>query len=286
MTIEFINDRHRLIPKVKMLGRKYAATLGFMPEGGFDDYARARCVITASDGDELMGYLMFRQTSRFSRIAIVHLAVDKPYRGKGVSTALLEALRERFHDSGATGMVLNCRKDYEKPSQMWERFGFIASGNHRSRSYDEHYLTTWWYDFHPRDLFTEVYEESTKVRALMDLNVILKLRDAEEEGVQFDPKEDPRCLLQGWLVEETELCYAPEVFNEINRDKNLKRAEKTQRYIKSAFTEVKVDAEAVKEICKELHTLLPGKTVNTISDRKQVASCIAAGLPYFVTFDG
>ena len=285
MTIEFINDRHRLIPKVKMLGRKYAATLGFMPEGGFDDYARARCVITASDGDELMGYLMFRQTSRFSRIAIVHLAVDKPYRGKGVSTALLEALRERFHDSGATGMVLNCRKDYEKPSQMWERFGFIASGNHRSRSYDEHYLTTWWYDFHPRDLFTEVYEESTKVRALMDLNVILKLRDAEEEGVQFDPKEDPRCLLQGWLVEETELCYAPEVFNEINRDKNLKRAEKTQRYIKSAFTEVKVDAEAVKEICKELHTLLPGKTVNTISDRKQVASCIAAGLPYFVTFD-
>ena len=37
-----------------------------------------------------------------------------------------------------TGMVLNCRRDYDIPSQMWERFGFIASGNHRSRSYDEH----------------------------------------------------------------------------------------------------------------------------------------------------
>lgn len=285
MTVEFINNQHILYPKVKVLGKQCAATLGFMPEGGFDDYARAKCIITASEGGELMGYLMFRQTSRFSRIAIVHLAVDKPYRGKGVSTALLEALRDKFHDSGATGMVLNCRRDYEKPSQMWERFGFIASGNHRSRSYDEHYLTTWWYDFHPRDLFTEVYEESTKLKVLMDMNVILKLRDAAEEGARFDPKEDPRCLLQDWLVEETELCYAPEVFNEINRDKNLKRAEKTQRYIKSAFTEVKVDAEAVKEICKELKSLLPGRTVNTISDRKQVASCIAAGLPYFVTFD-
>lgn len=285
MKIEFINDKHGLLPKVKMLGRRFAATLGFMPEGGFDDYARAKSIITASEGDELLGYLMFRQTSRFSRIAIVHLAVDKPYRGKGVSTALLEALRDKFHDSGATGMVLNCRRDYEKPSQMWERFGFIASGNHRSRSYDEHYLTTWWYDFHPRDLFTEVYEESTKVKALMDLNVILKLRDAAEEGTRFDPKEDPRCLLQDWLVEETELCYAPEVFNEINRDKNLGRAEKTQRYIKSAFSEVKVDAEAVKEICKVLNTLLPGMSVNAVSDRKQVASCIAAGLPYFVTFD-
>lgn len=285
MTIEFINDKHELLPQVKMLGRKFAATLGFMPEGGFDDYARAKCIITASEGNELMGYLMFRQTSRYSRIAIVHLVVDKQYRGKGVSTALLEALRDRFHDSGATGIVLNCRRDYEKPSQMWERFGFIASGNHRSRSYDEHYLTTWWYDFHARDLFTDVYNESNKVKAMMDMNVILKLRDAAEDGVKFAPKEDPRCLLQDWLVEETELCYAPEVFNEINRDKNLRRAEKTQQYIKSAFTEVEVDAEAVKEICKVLNTLLPGKTVNSVSDRKQVASCIAAGLSYFLTFD-
>lgn len=286
MKIEFINNRSPFYDQVKALGKKCAATLGFMPEGGFDDYAMAKSIIVASEGDQLLGYLMFRQTSRFSRIAIVHLAVDKPYRGRGVSTALLEALRDRFHDSGATGMVLNCRRDYDIPSQMWERFGFIASGNHRSRSYDEHYLTTWWYDFHARDLFSEVYEESTKVKALMDLNVILKLRDAAEEGARFDPKEDPRCLLQDWLVEETELCYAPEVFNEINRDKDLKRAEKTLRYIKSAFTEVKVDAEAVKEICRELNILLPGKTVNAVSDRKQVASCIAAGLPYFVTFDG
>jgi len=44
MTIEFINQQHPLYPAVKRLGRKYAATLGFMPEGGFDDYARARCI--------------------------------------------------------------------------------------------------------------------------------------------------------------------------------------------------------------------------------------------------
>ena len=64
MRIEFINGEHPLYPKVKKLGRKYGATLGFMPEGGFDDYAMRKSIITASEGDVLLGYLMFRQTSR------------------------------------------------------------------------------------------------------------------------------------------------------------------------------------------------------------------------------
>ena len=164
MTIEFINNLHPLYPGVKKLGKKYNATLGFMPEGGFDDYALGKSIIIASEGDQLLGYLMFRQTSRYGRITIVHLAVDEPYRGQGVSTSLLDALRDRFKNSGAPGMVLNCRKDFVKPSRLWERYGFVAKSQKRSRSYETHYLTTWWYDFQQRDLFTIVYEESEKVR--------------------------------------------------------------------------------------------------------------------------
>lgn len=284
MTIEFINNHHPLYPAVKQMGKKYNATLGFMPEGGFDDYAVEKCIIIASEGDHLLGYLMFRQTSRYGRIAIVHLAVDEPYRGQGVSTALLDSLRERYKDSGAHGIVLNCRKDFAKPSRLWERYGFVAMGQKRSRSFDTHYLTTWWYDFRQRDLFTLAYEESDKVRALMDANIIMKLRDVELDNESLVPKEDPRCLLADWLVEETDLCYASEIFNEIYRDANLDRSQRTNAFL-SNFTQAPYDVEEQKMTAKELKKILTGRTDNDESDRKQVASCIAAGIPYFITYD-
>lgn len=150
---------------------------------------------------------------------------------------------------------------------------------------EEHYLTTWWYDFNPRTLFSMMYEESGKVRALLDANIIMKLRDAGM-GIKFkNPKEDPRCLLQDWLVDETELCYAPEVFNEINRDEDIRRGQATRDYVNSAFIQALFDTEKKTEIAKELEKILSGSSVNSISDRKQVASCIAAGIPYFITYD-
>lgn len=285
MKIEFINNRSPLYDQVKALGKKCAATLGFMPEGGFDDYAMAKSIITASDDGYLLGYLMFRQTSRYSRVAIAHLAIAPEYRHQGIHTKLLDALRERYQNSGAQGMVLSCRKDYKTASAMWANYGFIAKGTRRSRSLEKHYLTTWWYAFQQRDLFSIAYEASTKVRALMDLNVIVKLRDAEKGVVKLDPKEDPRCLLADWLVEETDLCYAPEVFNEINRDENLERMRETNIYITGAFTQAMVDAEKMKGVAKELKDILPGTTPNAKSDRNEVASCIVAEIPYFLTYD-
>lgn len=285
MKIEFINNHHPLYPAVKQLGKKYRATLGYMPDGGFDDYATGKCIITASGDGRLMGYLMYRQTSRYGRIAIVHLVVDKPYRKQGVTTALMDTLRDRFKDSGAQGMVLNCRKDFTTPSKFWERYGFIAKGQKRSRSFKPHYLTTWWYPFDQKDLFTLAYEESDKVRAMMDANIIMKLRDAEMENRQpLDPKEDPRCLLADWLVEETDLCYAPEIFNEINRDMDFERRQRTGVFLLS-FTQVPYNVEEQKKTAKELKKILIGSTDNDESDRKQVACCIAAGIPYFITYD-
>lgn len=285
MTIEFINNSHTLFPQVKQLGKKYASTLGFMPAGGFDDYAAEKSIITASEGDTLLGYLMYREVKRFSRITIVHLVIDSPFRHRGLHAKLLNALREKYQDSGVQGMALSCRKDYEAASAIWANYGFIAKATRRSRSLEEHYLTTWWYGFQQRDLFSQVYEQSTKVRALMDLNIIVKLREAEKDITILDPKEDPRCLLADWLVDETELCYAPEVFNEINRDDNLERMKETAYYVTGAFTQAMVDAERMKAIALELQSILPGNSPNTKSDRKQVASCIAAGIPYFLTYD-
>jgi GNAT superfamily N-acetyltransferase len=286
MVIEFINENHPLLPKVKQLGRKCAATLGFMPEGGFDDHAARRNIIIASEGDELLGYLMFREVSRHSRVTIVHLAVDDDYRGKGISTQLLDTLRDHCKESGAMGISLSCRKDFEYASRMYERYGFNVKATRRSRSIEKHYLNTWWYDFNQRNLFTAAYEESTKPKALMDLNVILKLRDCQlNPNLKMQAKEDPRCLLADWLGDEVELCFAPEVYNEINRDDDLERMKKTNIYVTGVFTQAIVNAEKQKQVEQSLREILPGRSANTVSDRKQVASCVAAGIPYFITFD-
>ena len=53
----------------------------------------------------------------------------------------------------------------------------------------------------------------------------------------------------------------------------------------SAFIQALFDTEKKTEIAKELEKILSGSSVNSISDRKQVASCIAAGIPYFITYD-
>lgn len=42
MSIEFIDNRHRFFGDVKALGRKNSATLGFMPEGGCENYVKNR----------------------------------------------------------------------------------------------------------------------------------------------------------------------------------------------------------------------------------------------------
>lgn len=93
MTIEFIDNTNKFLDDVKALGRKNSATLGFMPEGGFEDHARNKCIIIARQEIEFVGYLMYRVVSRYSRISIVHLCVADAYRGKGVSTSLLDALK-------------------------------------------------------------------------------------------------------------------------------------------------------------------------------------------------
>jgi Acetyltransferases len=280
MTVEFIDNRDRFFEDVKALGRKNSATLGFMPEGGFEDHARNKCIIIAYDGKILSGYLMFRVVSRFSRISIVHLCVSEDYRGKGISAALLNALKNKYGKI-YRGISLSCRTDFDYASSVWKNFGFYPIGRVRSRSYEEHYLNRWWYDFNQPDLFSVAL--TSKVKALLDMNIIVKLREAENANY-VSPQEDPRGLLADWLIDEAELCFAPEAFNEIDRDENLQRAART-RALLSSFTQLQVDVEEQKKVVKDLEQIISGKSDNDISDRKQIASCIVSQTPYFITYD-
>ena len=282
MTIGVINSDSFFFQDVKVLGKKNAPTLGFMPEGGFEDHASKKWIIIAHENNILCGYLMFREVPRHSRISIVHLCVEDNYRGQGITQKLLDHLRALYeYNYGYNGISLSCRTDYTGATSVWQKYGFVAKKQIRSRSIEENYLNKWWYDFNRSDLFSSMATNSHKIRALLDANIIIKLRDAHSD---YKPMEDPRCLLSDWLVDETEFNYASEIFNEINRDNDRERAQRTREFI-NHFSEAKHNIEERKRISKELEVFLPGQTDNDKSDRIQIATCIAAGIRYFITFD-
>lgn len=280
MQIEFINSKNRFFPNVMALGKKNSATLGFMPDGGFEDHANKNAIIIAHNNADLCGYLMFREVPRYSRVSIAHLCVNDEFRGQKVTSKLLDALRQKYH-SKYSGIALSCREDYATASKVWENYGFVSKGKVRSRSFDEHYLNKWWYDFCKPDLFSLAASNSLKVKALLDVNIIVKLRDAANE---YNPSEDPRGLLADWLTDETEFHFSPETYNEINRDEDLNRAEKTRGFL-STFIEERCDVEKQKQVANELKTIIKGNSDNDKSDRRQLATCIVSDISYFITFD-
>lgn len=281
MTIEFIDHHHHFLPSVKQLGTKSSATLGFMPDGGFNDHAEKKCIIVAHDNDVFAGYLMFRVTSKQSKISIVHLCVKDDFRGKNVSTLLLDALRDKFNGTTFRGISLNCRRDFEYASKVWERYGFIVKNDKRSRSIEEKYLDNWWYDFNATDLFSMANQASVKLKVLLDANIIIKLRDA---NVVYEPSQDPRPLLADWLIGEIDYYYAPEIHNEIIRDKNKVRVKQTRSFL-THFIEAKHNIEERKLIASQLESILIGNSDNDRSDRNQLATAISAETSYFITFD-
>lgn len=280
MQIEFINTTNRFFPDVMTLGKKNSATLGFMPDGGFEDHANKNAIIIAYDDTALCGYLMFREVPRYSRVSIAHLCVNDKFRGQKVTSKLLDALRERYY-SKYSGIALSCREDYATASKVWENYGFVSKGKVRSRSIDEHYLNKWWYDFCKPDLFSLAASNSTKVKALLDANIIVKLRDATSD---YSPSEDPRGLLADWLTDETEFHYSPETYNEINRDDDLARAERTRNFL-GRFIEERCVVEKQMQVANELKAIIKGNSDNDKSDRRQLATCIVSDISYFITFD-
>lgn len=215
MTIEFINTNHKFFPNVKQLGKNNSSTLGFMPEGGFVDHANKKCIVIAHDADQFAGYLMYRESPRRQRIAIVHLCVHDKFRGKNISSLLLDALRDKYSNNIYKGILLSCRNDYKYASKVWKRYGFVCKSTIRSRSIEENYLNIWWYDFNIPDLFTSTTQYASKIKVILDANIIMKLRDND---VNIEPSQDARSLLADWLVEEVDYYYAPEINNEILRD--------------------------------------------------------------------
>ncbi|MFZ5633102.1 MAG: GNAT family N-acetyltransferase [Bacillota bacterium] len=278
MEIKPIDNNSPHLIAVKALWRSNSDTLGYFPDGAFNDHAKRRQIIIALDKQKnCIGYLLYR-VSR-GRIIIVHLCVEISWRNKGIAKALVDYLRQttkQFY-----GIGLWCRRDFPA-TRIWPLLGFIALSDKIGRSYNGKLLTFWWIDHGHATLFNIVDEQinQEKLRAVIDANVFYDL--------QSEPcleNEESKSLLEDWLQENLVLYLAPEMYNEINRNKE-QTVINQQRYIASTFPTINRNPEVEERIIKNLRPIFPRKKkLSDESDLRQVAQTIVAGVQFFVTRD-
>jgi GNAT superfamily N-acetyltransferase len=275
--IEYATLDH--IDEIDRLWGMERATLGFMPREAFISAIKKKWIFVYFSNDKIEAYLQFRFTQKTQCLNIVHLCVDKQFRGQGISDLLINKLVENFRYQ-ARGIRLNCRTDYKNAITFWTRYGFIPKGQLPSRGSDPSvHLITWWYSFGTLDLFSA--NHSDKVNAVLDFNVIAKM---------MEPDLDERCkheilaLQSDWLASEVEYFRTSETTNEIFRDQNADRRNSSKVFLKQ-FQELNVDKSTMAELEAELSKIYKGKTDNDQSDRRQIAEAILSGFAYFITLD-
>lgn len=279
VTVSKIGCSHLLFDQVVSLGTKNSKTLGHFPKGAFTEYGKKGTILGAhSDNQTLLGYILFSITASKRTIRIVHLCIREDHRREGIAKLLLDEVRSKF-SLQLKGIALSCREDYSEATKFWGNYGFVAKNRTRSRSKKEHYLTKWWYDFGNQDLFSWSNKNSEKTKALLDANMIIKLRDNDT-----NERTGSKYLMADWLVDEIDYYYAPEFYNEVQRDKNKNRAEKSRSFI-TQFCEAKFKPELRDEILHYVGSIVPGSSENDKSDKKQLSECIAGGIDYFITTD-
>ena len=202
MKIEIIHNKHPLLGDVMILGKKHASSLGFFPQDAFIEHARKRWIFGATADGKLLGYLLFRINQGKQVIVITHLCIRPENRGAGISQQLIDQLKKRY-GSELSGIALSCREDYVSASKLWTSYGFQARGRIRSRSKEENYLLKWYLDFGRANLFSEAGKLSHRTSALLDCNILVKLRDRSgSDSVEV------KALLADWLADEVDFYCA------------------------------------------------------------------------------
>jgi len=278
MNVVEVASRSPAFDAALKLWRAESATLGFMPEGGFDDAAQAGCLLAAeAPNGSFAGYVMFRRTAQ-RMAAIVHLCVDPTRRGGGTARDLFEAVKARCFD--CYEIRLRCRRDFAA-STLWPKLGFVAVADEPGRG-REGTLTTWRYEMASLPLLRMLAESANRtgaVRAVIDANVFFDLDDLGPGH------NESHGLLADWLGEFVELSVTEELFNEINRRADQKDRDR-QRGRARRFTQVPRNVareEAVLPVVRKI--LAQSDQPSARSDARQVAMTVAAEVTFFVTRD-
>lgn len=279
MQIISIDNTSKYLLDIKALWRANSKTLGYFPDGAFDEHASKGLIIAAinEDGD-LEGYLLYRIVHRgkiWPAVIIVHLCIEEKYRNHRTAKSLIEYIRGKTKQDHL-GIGLWCRRDYDAHS-FWQKTGFIPRNERVGRSGES--LTFWWMDFNRPSLFNQPVADS-KVQAVIDANVFYDLQDDVS-----DKTEESKALMADWLSNEVVLSVTGELFNEIDRNPDSNQREK-RRGFAQGFTHIQTEAMKVDEAITVLSKILPpSQELQDHSDLMQLAHTIAGGVNFFITRD-
>ncbi len=288
MKLDFIEGSSPYLKDIKKLWRENSQTLGFFPEGAFDDHAEKRCILAAiSDSGELLGYLLFREVWRGSIWpigVIVHLCVTEGDRGNGVCKALVYELR-RLKKETYLKLELKCRKDY-KANVIWPKLGFVYSDERTGRIGQP--LIKWELRFRELPLINIIENNLSRdqLQVVIDANVLYRLQDPLPDYRLSDKwlSEEAKALEADWLDGIT-IFITDETPNEIQKNKNQIEREKRLIFA-NEYSRLHTDLTEVEKIGSELEQFYPGNLSRSMkSDKKQLSHAIAGNADFFVTQD-
>jgi GNAT superfamily N-acetyltransferase len=279
LSIAAIDRTSPLLSAVIKLGRKHSGTLGFFPDGAFEDHAARGHLLAASVGEgDLAGYCAFRVSK--GRVMVAHLCVAEAYRGTGVAKELFASVKAHAQKRDLRGIGLHCRRDYPAYG-MWPKLGFAAIGSKPGRGADGKELTFWWHDLHAEDLFSPFEEADGRLRVVLDCNIFRDLHDSSETR-----NKEAKYLPADWLAGQIELCIVKELYNELDR-LVLPVPREPLRLKAHLYRCLDHDELRAGSIYEELKVIFghPKPTPRQASDLCHVAMSAAADAEVFITRD-
>jgi GNAT superfamily N-acetyltransferase len=272
---EVIDENSIHFHDIVALGKKNSATLGFMPKGGFFDYAhRGRIIVLTDDEKRLLGYLMYRVTS--GRAFLVHFCIREEKRGRGLAHKLASRLFDETRHLDGVGLY--CRRDFDA-NKRWPKLGFTAVTERLGRGRDPKRLTFWWRGNQHQDLLSAIAPEERR-EVVIDTNIFIDLH-----GHMSGATELSRCLQADWVAPLVELAVTPELSNEIVRgDDDNERSRLLSAQL--SYKHIGAAPELVKLWVERLREYFPAKMSASLeSDLRHLAHCAASGSNLFVTRD-
>ena len=156
------------LAQVVALGDKFRKTLGFFPKDAFFNQAIKKGILAAVSGKTVAGYLMFNQAQK-GHARIIHLCIDDPFRGSGVTRTLFGALIERC--KSVHRITLSCRRDFQACT-LWVRLGFVEVGKRPGRGKVPSELVNFVFKVPHRSLFEEDQHDEDVADIVIDANPV------------------------------------------------------------------------------------------------------------------
>lgn len=268
-----IDEKSPHLEAVQTLWRSNSATLGFLPEGAFLDYASKRHILVATNSEgECSGYLLYRTTR--DKATVAHLCIADNARNQGYASALVNQLIAIT--SHLRGIDLRCRRDFPA-YRIWPKLGFAAITETPGRAVDGSELTRFWLSHNHADLFSEPANSTTLLDVIIDTNVFIDLAEVRSE--------ESLGLLADWLQDSIRLCVTPEHYNEFDRnpDGAIRRKRRLEAAHYHSLGSSPADYQKAEQILAPLFS--GSSTPQDESDFRHLVRALAGGASAFVTRD-